>query len=479
MEVKWIQVSYKKMRRWFLFLLVPLGLLAGAWYLLHSSGESEVDAQIRKATLTYRRASEIARVSKDPQDKTLIEQAVQDLEKAKTLKIENDYEGALTAARTAEAAADKVVKRNKRPDVARAKIRFDELIGEVMVKKFDTLDYVRATKTMALDAGDMVKTSPRSSCRLVFFDGMVTVIRPESLVTIKDAFDNRAPKDNFVNLRLDTGHLTMNSSPVSAKAKPSVLTRSGSAMVFHSSQVAVEYSALKSETELSVYEGKATAASGARTVDLHRNQRVILGDDRSLSGLIDLPDPPRLLTPSNFEKIEENPAGSTSVVLGWESIDPTASYHIELSPNILFTEWIHEDERYFRNQIEYGNLTGGVYFWRVSSIDADTVEGAPSEVYQFQIGKELISKVKAVDTKPPTLKIDEVSISGYIVIITGKTERTASVQVEGQKAISDPATGAFSFVASMPSAGVHTILVVATDPAGNRTHEELQVEIKD
>lgn len=479
MQFDWIQISYKSIKKWLVFFLFPLALVVASLFLLKPSGEAKAQEAINKASLAHREAVELANSSRDPNDLSLVAEAAEALTKAKSLKIENDFVGALEACRRATELSDRVINRAPKAPGLVSTVRFDELIGEVMVKRAGATEYVAANKKMILEAGDMVQTSPSASCRLVFYDGMITVVRPRSLVTIKDAFKNRESAENFINLRLETGNLTLRSTQHEKRAKPSVLTKSGSAMVYHQSQVAVEYSALVRETQLDVYSGRATAATGAKTIDVRQNQRITFGDDHSLSDLVELPPPPQLVRPEKFAKFKEAPDGTASVILGWRAVDPTASYRVELSPNILFTEFILEEDRYFRNQIEFPNLSSGVYFWRVASTNSANVTGAPSEVWQFQIGKELISSIKAVDTKPPFLTVQRPSIHGYLVIVTGKSETTATVQVDGQKAILDTNTGEFSYTANMPGAGIHTIHVVAEDPAGNRTHKEILVEIKD
>ena len=472
----------RNLRRLFIFLLFPVVLVGIAYLLLKPSGETRAQDKIRDVSVTILQAEEFAKQTNDQQDKHNVGRARETLDRARSLIIENSYSEAIETATKAEGFARLVLDRGRRSnsdDDTTTKVRFDELIGDVQFRRADDTDYTSATKKTILDVGDVVKTSPKASCRLVFYDGMITVVGPASLITIKDAYANRSPSENFINLRLETGELTLKSTEIAGKAKPSVLTKSGSAMVYHSSQIAVEYSAIQSATELSVYQGRATAAAGTRSVDLSENQRVLFSDDLSMGELVDLPPPPKLVRPTNFSEIQEGEGGTTQVILGWTAIDPTASYHIELSPNILFTEWIHEDQRYFRNQIDFPNLPPGVYFWRVASVDSSNVEGAPSNVWQFQVGKELITSARAVDNRPPKLTIDEISVHGYLVIISGKTEKTATVQVDGQKAILDINTGEFNYTANMKKDGVHKINIVATDPAGNRTLEERFVEIKD
>ncbi|MCB1050579.1 MAG: hypothetical protein KDC71_08250 [Acidobacteria bacterium] len=477
MEVKWIQVSFKTIRKWALFIILCASLVLGVLYWTRPQGSEEAKNSIAEANAQLREAAEMVHQTQNPQDATFLEMASDALEGAKTAIIENDFQTAIVQSRRSVDFSKKIMDRHKEGAEGSGLVRFDEIIGDVQVRRAEAKNYEPANKKMLLAVGDVIKTSPRSSCRVIFQDGMTTIVSPNSLVTIKES-DLPENPSNFVNLRLDTGTLTLRSSELTNKNKPSILTKSGSAMVYHSSEVAVTYSAIQSNTALSVYDGRATAATGTKTQDVLKNQMVIFGDDQSLGNLRDLPPAPKLVRPENFSKVEIQ-GQEVAVTLGWTAVDPTASYHVELSPNILFTEWIHENEKYFRNQIEYANLKPGVYFWRVSSINNENLEGAPSDTWQFQIGEALVSEMRTVDNKPPKLEVDKVSVHGFIVIITGRTEKTATVQVDGERAIMDLETGKFNFTASMDGQGIHKIHVVATDPAGNRTHKEVSVNIKE
>jgi hypothetical protein len=305
---------------------------------------------------------------------------------------------------------------------------------------------------------------------------MVTIIRPNSLVTIRDTVKGRQDPNGFVNLRLDTGRLTFKSAFQQSK-KATVGTKAGEAKAFDQSEVFISYSALEISTDVSVYQGKALAVAGDLSREVRVNQMVTMKDDQSLSELVDLPSAPKLVRPDNFKKYQVEPGDKLPILMGWESEKGISSYHVELSPNILFTEHNYENNRYFRNQIEITNLTEGVYFWRISCIDSKNLEGPPSDVFQFQIGKELISSMVAVDNKPPFLKLTDISVYGYTVLITGRTEKSATVTVNGKSAILDTTTGTFSFAMNMPSAGVHLISIVSKDNAGNKTTRERSVLI--
>jgi hypothetical protein len=478
MQIKWVQVSVKAAKRWALFLFLCSAVAFAIFWWIRPKGGQEAEQAVQEAKSALREAAEIVQQTQDPQDATFLEMASDALDAANTAAIENDYRKMVEQARRSQDFSRRIADRIKSQDGLANQVRFDEVIGEVMVRRADAKDYQPANKKMVLSPGDVIKTSPKSSCRVLFKDGMTTIISPNSLVTLKEAQDAASGGQNLIHLRLDTGNLTLRSSELASQGKPSIVTKSGSALVYHSSEVAISYSAIQTNTSLAVYEGKATAATGAKTMDVLKNQQVVFGDDQSLGSLVDLPPAPKLVRPENYTKIQASGA-EVAVTLGWAAVDATASYRVELSPNILFTEFIHETDQYFRNQIEYANLSSGVYFWRVSAVNSQSAQGAPSQTWQFQIGEALVSEMRTIDNKPPPLKIEKVSVHGFHVIISGHTEVAAVVQVDGERAMMDAQTGKFNFIASMKGLGQHKINVVAIDQAGNRANKEITVQIRD
>jgi len=477
MEVKWFQLPITVLRKWLVFLVVTLLVVVGVVYWASPSGEKDAKAEFTRASKAHMQAKQTYLKYRKPEDMESLKQAELHLNKATNYMTENEFNLASESASESIRYSEKVVKspRAQMPEEPGA-IRFDELIGKILVKPAGSQEYMLATKNTLLSPGDRIQTEQHASCRLVFQDGMVTIIRPNSLITIRETEEGRQDPRGFSDIRLDTGKLTLKSA-FKQTSKAVIVTKAGEAKAFDQSELFVSYSALEVATDLSVFQGKAIAQAGDFSSEVRANQMVTMSDDQSIGQLVDLPLPPTLLTPDNFKKFEIENDEQTPILLGWQSPESTASYHIELSPNILFTEHNYENIRYFRNQIEFTNLTEGVYFWRISSVDSKHVEGPPSDVFQFQIGQELISSMAAVDTRPPSLKIDDISVYGYTVLVSGKTEKTAYVTVNGKKAILDGNSGKFNYAMNLPSKGVHQITIVAKDRAGNKSREERAVSI--
>ena len=477
MEVKWIQLPVAHLKKWLIFLIIPVVVAIAVILWSRPSGQTDATEKLREASREHMQAKLAYLQSRNPQDMENLKQAEQFLNLASNHMTENEFQLALENAIESIKFSKKIAREPKVDAMnVPGAVKFDELIGKVLVKPAGSQEYIQATKNILLSPGDRIQTGQHASCRLYFQDGMVTVIRPNSLITIRDTVKGRQDPTGFVNLQLDTGKLTFKSA-FQQNNKARVGTKAGEAKAFDESEVYVSFSALETSTDVSVYQGKAIAKAGDISKEVRVNQMITMKDDQSLGDLVDLPLPPTLIRPDNFKKFELEPGDELPILLGWETPESSSSYHVELSPNILFTEHNYENNRYFRNQIEFTNLTEGVYFWRVSCIDSKNIEGRPSDVFQFQIGQELISKMVAVDTRPPQLKVTDISVYGYTVLVSGKTERSAKVFVNGKLAILDGTTGAFNFAMNMPSAGVHQITIVAKDPAGNKSSEERSVLI--
>ena len=205
------------------------------------------------------------------------------------------------------------------------------------------------------------------------------------------------------------------------------------------------------------------------------------GDPLETEKTASQPQAPELLAPPDNAIIECGKRKVGNVTLQWQGKEDDAAYHAQLSEDMEFTVWIHDQKPVLGTEMEYPDLPPGNYFWRISSIDENHVEGPPSQVRKFVVQASQSDDVPApeIDTTPPRLKLEKPSVHGRFVIVTGTTEKTASVWVNGQITVLDTNTGKFVYVASMTSDGIHSIHVLVRDAAGNPSRESLLVEIKE
>ena len=74
-----------------------------------------------------------------------------------------------------------------------ATARFTTLEGSVKVKPVGTFEWVNADRSMALKKSDLVRTGPGAAAEITFFDQTVVHVRPDSLITIEETSEDRAP----------------------------------------------------------------------------------------------------------------------------------------------------------------------------------------------------------------------------------------------------------------------------------------------
>ena len=71
--------------------------------------------------------------------------------------------------------------------------RFAMIDGEVQVQRAGTLEWVPATRTLALRADDLVRTGSGATAEIRFADGTLFKVRPDSLIQIEEITPNPVP----------------------------------------------------------------------------------------------------------------------------------------------------------------------------------------------------------------------------------------------------------------------------------------------
>jgi hypothetical protein len=99
-----------------------------------------------------------------------------------------------------------------------------------------------------------------------------------------------------------------------------------------------------------------------------------------------------LPAPKNLEPAEGQRLPSLDVALVWTPIEGARGYHVAVSTDLHFVHRVHEQPQAEGN-IANVRLAAGTYYWRVSAVDRDGLEGQLSTPRRFTI-----------DVTPPALK---------------------------------------------------------------------------
>jgi hypothetical protein len=172
-----------------------------------------------------------------------------------------------------------------------------------------------------------------------------------------------------------------------------------------------------------------------------------------------------LRAPSLTEPRDEATVYRSAPQLAWATVADAAGYWIEIASDQTFGRMVVSKFGLDQPRFDAPTLQPGEYFWRVAALDSLGLPGARSTTWRFRV---------TVDNTPPFLSITaperEAILRDPAVRVAGESEPGARVTVQGQPVDVAP-DGRFAATITA-TAGPNTIVVIATDPAGNATRGE-------
>ncbi|HPN30223.1 MAG TPA: FecR domain-containing protein [bacterium] len=186
---------------------------------------------------------------------------------------------------------------------------------------------------------------------------------------------------------------------------------------------------------------------------------------KNYSILIPSAGTPELIFPSDKFLVNKNNAA-----MEWNRTENSTAYKIEIASenefkNILVSGIINSKSSHIN--IETAKIflpeKDGTYYWRVTAVDKNNIEGKPSEF------RTIILK-----TQKPKLSIFEpadMSVSADKTLFKGKTESGNTAYINGAKAAID-SKGEFTAEISFEQ-GIQFVRILIVDNAGNETVEQL------
>ena len=369
-----------------------------------------------------------------------------------------------------------------------ADAQFREVEGSVQVQKGGQGSWTTARPKMALSDGDFVKTGGNGTAQILYADGQIQTIRPDTLFEFKRHVDPQTKmiKNQFKIIKGVSELQTTNSpaeiiSPNNVKIEQEVES---------SSSFKVE---ADKATTVSIFEGKAAVVSptGERR-QIRDNQAVATSATGTIGATIALPNPPQLLLPN--DGVSYSTDAADSVALKWSAVPGATAYQLQVSKGRFFAypEIDVRDRR--KTDATVRILGAGVYFWRVAAISPEGVAGEFSipRRFRFTSGDIVIPPTISTSTstgiappataKPPVAAGPKLTVTpstpfGSIWLLEGTTDPGAIVTVNGENAMVD-AQGNWRASYQFPKVGLNTIVIKAilgngeTSKTLQRTYDE-------
>jgi hypothetical protein len=358
---------------------------------------------------------------------------------------------------------------------APAGARFLSFDGDVQVVRAMTRDRLLARSDTQLYPGDIVQTQADGRARIQLADGSTLVVRPNSVVTIRD------------NARLEDGTRT-NVRVAVARGQVNVRTEEqpeGSHNVVETpltknnlgSKTGATFGVREDNTEdIRVGDGRVetTTRGGEKTI-ITGGEYVALnqsGSVKSREHLLDIPSP---AAPRDLEKIPAAANGVTDVTLRWQRPASGAAkfYRVEVATSPFFVPAgkVVERDQLETTSFNVSELRPGIYFWRVRAVanSAQTSDWSEPQKFTIASGAGGASDGERLTVTGVTFEY----VAGTIYLARGRTQPGNTVRVAGRDTVAS-SSGAFQLQTNIPK-GEREVWVEVEDPQGNRQRTRVAV----
>ena len=468
LELDWVVVSVAGIRRWGLlvfFLLLAGGVLGGVLYFMHEPVEKQALRALRRASAAqedvHRRGVSDNLAAEFDQASHMLEEAHSDWDR-------KDYPACLARAEDALRQFEAIGGLINRDFVGSGQII--AIQSKVEVQRANQTHWEKAREKQPLYNGDFVKTAADASAEVLFSDGTVYRIGPDSLLEVhREAHTGHEASSGEVKVKVGQVNVFTATNP------SLVLTDAAKAEVDRDSRVGVEV-ADDASTLVATYAGKANVTgSTGEHVELGARQAVNAAPSGSLGQRRAVPEPPALEQPSTNAIV--NLDASDRVELRWRAVAGSNGYELQLSRSRLFAASNLEfTNRRNTNTAVLKVKRPGSYYWRVATLGAERLrsEWSTPRVFRATTGP----RVEAlVDTTPPRLEVGRPTQMGNFFLIQGVTEAGVTVTVNGEP-VEVSSDGTFKKAVALNREGWNTIVTRATDPAGNTAEDRKSVYVE-
>jgi hypothetical protein len=310
--------------------------------------------------------------------------------------------------------------------------RFMSIEGSVKVKAVGTVEWLVADKSMMLRKSDLVRTGPGGAAEIQFFDGTTVHVRPDSLITIEETSEDPNTKRRKVAWFISSGEVNFKASRPNvpgSQTEASTPTVRTTIREDAAGDIRVKESG---ESDVKLFQGAVSLTTKTGdTVQLGPNRGVTVDEAGKAGPEQTLPPPPTLRAPSHQAEITYPDPSRATTLLVWAPVPGAAAYHVMLDYSPHFNRPLLDRARYPDTSVELQGLDVGKFYWKVSAVGKDDVEGPFSAFARFTVTRP--AAAAAGSGPPPPLVVPALEARGNIVQVKGRTEPGANVTVNSQR----------------------------------------------
>jgi hypothetical protein len=347
--------------------------------------------------------------------------------------------------------------------------RFISFEGDVRVIRASTRETIQAKSDTELYPGDAVQTQESGRARIGMADGSTLVVRPNSIITVRDNARDDDGKRTKVHVVVDSGQMYVRTEQQPEGTSNVVETPKTSNKLGERTGASFGVNPEGTE-EIRVNTGaiETTDGSGAKT-SLSGGQYVSVNPSGTISRPQRLLEVPLPSQPRDLDKVLVGPQGSATVVLKWlrPPSGAPAYYRVEVatSPFFVADGRVIERDQLVAMEFNASDLRPGTYFWRVRATAATGQTSDWSDPKKFVVAPKGSGSQVAVSNLTAEL------LGGNIYLVRGQAEPGTTIRTLGRETL--VSTGKSFQVQITAPAGEREITVEALDPNGNSSSYKL------
>lgn len=338
--------------------------------------------------------------------------------------------------------------------------QFISIQGQVEYRRGDGGDWQEARSRVPLHAGDYVRTAGNGSAEIMFLDGTLYTVRPNTqfIVSLDRAGVGGQPGNQTIEMKY--GWVDLSTEGANAVRTPGAV-----ATVERDSDAFVAVDRETNTGRFGTFRGgmELSSQSGVRRQIGELEQVVQTGD--LLSEPKPLPGRPELAEPSDDIALDLERADR--VVLSWSAVEGAGRYALQIARSHHFVDNLIDVDDREKTSATLGLRGEGTFQWRVAAFDRDGLQGPWSQPRRFRVTSFQAAEGERDET-PPILELEDVKTYGTIFIVDGRTEPGIVVEVNGE-AIKAEGDGTFTKPVQLTKEGWSFIEVRARDGWGNES----------
>jgi FecR protein len=457
---EWYSVSVETLRGW--ALLLSMLAVLGLGYVGYRVWESR-SLEREAARILAEDQDLIQRLQNEERARSFGNEynaALESFQEAQSLYSAADHKGAIESGRRSYNVLRSILDALALPGSAAGQAQFVNVQGEVEFRRGDGGDWVEARSRAFLRPGDFVRTSDRGSAEIMFQDGTLYTVRPNTQFIVSPAGSSAGGAEEQ-SIEMEYGWVDLST----AQRSSNVRTPGAVARVEQDSEAFVAVDKDSNQGRFGALRGSvALSSQGGLTREIGERQQVVQTGDL-LSEPQPLPGRPEPVEPADNLALDLD--RTKRLVLAWSPVNGASRYALQVSRNHLFVDNVIDAEGRTKTRATLGLRSEGTFQWRVAAYGAEGVLGPWSVPRKFRVASFRGSAGEKDDT-PPQLDLEDVKSYGSIFIVAGRSEPGSRIEVNGEL-VKPEADGTFKKTVQLTKEGWSFIEVRARDGWGNET----------